>query len=241
MTTHRQLYQLQQGVPVMNKFGHYFLGTAVIALLSALPLMAQQGDTPEQPITTATTVHWFKDDSTVEGSHAILTRMEHGISMSLDTSGMEPDGAYTIWWLIFNVPENCSDSVCGINDVYLMDDSSNFILDGNGQRQLNRPIIEAARASALWAAGNIAFRNRTATFEGHLPVGDTSGNVWFGPDGLLDPMKAVVHLIVREHGPAVPGDSLRKQLFTFDGGMCPNPINKAPCKNIQYALFEPPE
>lgn len=223
----------------MKKFGLYSLIIGVAVLLWALPLTAQQGDEAVQPITIVTTVHMFGDDSVVEGAEAVLTRMEHGISMSLDAVGLRPDEAYTIWWLIFDAPSNCSDGVCGINDVYLMDSNGDFILDGNGLRQLNRASNEAAQMSALWAAGSIAYRNGTAHFEGHLPIGDTTGDVWFG-HGLSNPMGADIHLIIREHGQAVPS-MLQNQLYRFDGGACPNPVNQEPCKNIEYAIFTPPE
>jgi hypothetical protein len=164
--------------------------------------------------------------------------MEHGISMSLTTAGLQPGEAISIWWVIFNAPENCSDGQCGQNDVYLMDSDGNFVLDGMRRRQLNRTNIELAQIGSLWAAGSIVDEDGTATFEGRLPIGDTTGDVWFGP-GLLNPMGAVVHLVLRTHGPAMPG-MIGEQLYTQWGG-CPNPNDRTPCMNVQAAFFEPTE
>ncbi len=224
----------------MNTFRRHSLNVLVMGvavLLFALPLMAQQGEETVEPVTTVTDVVWSEDLTSVPGAEAMLTRMEHGVSMTLDTRGLEPGDVYTIWWVIFNLPENCSDDECGQNDVFMMDNENNFILDGNNRRQLNRAGIDAAQISILWAAGSIVDEDGTAMFQGRLPIGDTTGDVQFGP-GLLNPMGADVHLVARTHGPAQPG-MLREQLFTQWGG-CPDPDNRLPCQNMQNAFFVPP-
>lgn len=225
----------------MNGFARYCLNVLVIgvaALLLALPLMAQQGEVASDPIVAVTDVRWWADQSLVPAAEATLTRMEHGVAMTLDAHGLEPGDVYTVWWVIFNVPENCSDDECGMNDVFRIDAEGSFILDGNGHRQLNREDIDAAQISILWAAGSIVDANGTAWFEGRLPIGDTTGDVQFGP-GLVNPMSAEIHIIARTHGPARPG-MLREQLFTQWGG-CPDPDNRLPCQNMQSAMFHPPE
>jgi hypothetical protein len=224
----------------MNKFVRYTISGLVmgmLALLLAPPSLAQQTQTIE-PIITVSPVRWFADQVEIEGAEAILTRMEHGISMTLSTTGLNPGDAYTAWWMIFNLPENCSAPDCGMNDVFVMDENNHFILDGNGNKQLNRPTIEAAQISSLWAASNIVYADGTVNFEGRLPIGDTTGDVWFG-HGLVDPMHAVIHIITRTHGPTIEG-LLDEQLFTMMGGCQPR-INEVGCDNNQVAIFEAPE
>ncbi len=37
-----------------------------------------------------------------------LIRNKNGITMTYNTSGLTPGHTYTIWWLIWNNPENCA-------------------------------------------------------------------------------------------------------------------------------------
>jgi hypothetical protein len=211
----------------------------IVGLLpaSSLALAAQDGTPMAEPVTAVQVVISTKDESVIEDAEAILVRMEHGLSMTLDTTGLVPGEAYTVWWVIFNLPENCSDDLCGPDDVFLVDDLGQFILDENGQWQPNFPGREAAQVSSLRADGRIAYEDGSALFKGHLPIGDTTDDVVFGP-GLIYPMSAEVHLIVRTHGPAIPGLT-NEQLFTAWGG-CPDPTDRSPCDDVQTAVFMPP-
>jgi hypothetical protein len=221
----------------MNRFGRYCLIIGVAALAFALPLMAQQGEEMVDPVTAVTTVHWLADDTLVEEAEAMLTRMEHGLAFSLSTSDLEPGDVITAWWVIFNATENCSDGECGFDDVFMMDRDGNFILDGNGLQQLNRAGIEMAQITNLWGAGGIVDEDGTIYLQGHLPIGDVNTDVLFG-NGLTNPMEAEVHLALRTHGPIQPG-LLSEQLNTGWGG-CPDPLNRAPCRDLQVAIFHQP-
>lgn len=223
----------------MKVYHRILIISLIVGLLPGLgvPLAAQNGVAMVEPITTVQNVISTKDESVIDGAEAILVRMEHGLSMTLDTNGLAPGEVYTVWWVIFNAPENCSGGICGPDDVFLMDDMGQFILDDNGQWQPNFADREAAQVSSLRASGRIALEDGSAIFKGHLPIGDTTDDVVFG-QGLADPMGAEVHFIVRTHGPAIP-DLINEQLLTAWGG-CPDPTDRSPCDDVQTAVFVPP-
>jgi len=195
--------------------------------------MAQDDDMMDEPIVAVQNVLWEGTDMLVEDAEAVLVRMHHGISMTMETTGIEPGHAYTVWWVIFNNPEECSDDVCGPDDVFLMEDGD-FVLTDDGLRQPNVAGREMTRASSLRATGNIGYEDGTTVFRAHLPIGDTTDDMDFGP-ALLDSMGSEVHLIIRTHGPIIP-ELLNEQLMTAWGG-CPDPYDRSPCEDIQIAIF----
>lgn len=220
----------------MNIFARIVNRIVVIIMVIGfvLPLTAQDMDSMEEPIVAVQNMLWDGTDSVVEDAEAILVRMHHGISMSINTTGLESGHAYTIWWVIFNHPENCSDGVCGPNDVFLMDDEGQFILTDDGLRQANEAGREMTQVSSFRATANIGYEDGTSVFKAHLPVGDTTDDISFGP-ALLDSLGSEVHLVIRSHGPIIP-EILNEQLMTAWGG-CPDPYDRSPCKDIQIAIF----
>jgi hypothetical protein len=138
-----------------------------------------------------------------------LVRNSQGISLTLHTTGITPGDAVTVWWVIFNNPEACGGSPCGLADL------------GN----------PAVNASVLFAAGHVIGGGNSTSFASHLNVGDVS-EALFGP-GLLDPFNAEVHLVVRTHGPAIPG-MVDEQIHEFAGGCPPNT-----CDDIQFSIHLP--
>lgn len=129
------------------------------------------------------------------------------------TSGLTA-GAYTIWVVIFNQPENCA--------------------GGSGKcggGELTNPAVEG---SIVYGTGSIVGEDKVANFHGSLsegaPPAGISVNVPAGTfNGLKDSRKAEIHLVVRAHGAVKTGEA-SLQLSTF--GTC------AECKNVQGARFE---
>lgn len=130
-------------------------------------------------------------------------RTRDGVSMNIDTTDL-PVGAYTIWFVIFNDPSQCTDGECGENDV------------------LPVPGNTAAGVSPVWATGGIVGPDRMGHFSANLGLGEEGapGDILWGP-GLTDPMGAEIHLIVRYHGPTYWADPLMmaQQIMTV-GGRC---------------------
>lgn len=69
---------------------------AIVGLLAAIPL--SRADAATQ---TTSHVTLLADPSVVVGS-STLTRTDSGISFSLQTSGLEPGHAVTVWWMVVN-------------------------------------------------------------------------------------------------------------------------------------------
>jgi hypothetical protein len=161
---------------------------------------------------TTTAVRSFSDGSVIPGSSAGLIRTDTGVSATLATSGLPAGDVVTMWWVVFNHPENCSGPSAG----------HPFQC---GRSDLGNPAVEA---SVLYAAGRITSDGGAANYGAHLSVGDTSGAL-FGP-GLLFPRSAHVHLVLHDHGPADPA-IVSQELHSF--GVC-NPT----CMDVQFVVFE---
>ncbi len=196
-----------------------------------------------EPVATTVSVETFKwygenpnIGTLIEGAESTLTRMPHGVSMTFKTVGLTPGDAITIWWIIFNKPENCSNGDCGPDDAFQADVSGQLIFDEAGAPQPNPAGREAVGFSSLRADGRIVENDGSADFRGHLPIGDVTES-YFGL-GLLDVMKAHIHLIARTHGPAIPGQT-HVQLNS-DWGGCPEKW-KPPCADLQIAIHSPPQ
>ena len=164
---------------------------------------------PASAATTRANVYRFADGSQVVDAWSVVSTSSAGARMTLQTSGLPAGDAVTIWWVIFNEPQNChggSDGVrCGPSDLppFGGDDS--------------------AVTSIVYAAGHVVGGSGQATFSGHLGTGDTDGAL-FGP-GLVNPTTAEIHLIVRDHGPT---NDTSEQIHSF--GAC-NPT----CTNLQFS------
>jgi len=209
----------------------------VVALVSLMVItsitVAQDVDMSDEPIVAVTNVLVEGTDEVIEGAESVLVRLHHGLSMTIETTGLEPNHVYTVWWVIFNNPENCSDDVCGPDDVFLMEDGE-FVLTDDGLRQPNTSGRKMTQVSSFRATGNIGYYDGTSVFRAHLPIGDTTDDISFGP-ALLDSMGSEVHLIIRTHGEMIP-ELLNEQLMTAWGG-CPDPYDRSPCKDIQISIF----
>ncbi|MDH3709851.1 MAG: hypothetical protein OER04_08185 [Cyclobacteriaceae bacterium] len=122
----------------------------------------------------------------LENSFAILKRQHNGVRFKLHTTGL-PEGAYTVWYVIFNDPSSCigpgiGGGVCGEEDLFL------------------------PSAAVVWGTGNIVSHNGVGHFSDKIAVGETrSETVLLGADlsyPLENPQGAEIHLIVKYHGPA---------------------------------------
>jgi hypothetical protein len=146
-----------------------------------------------------------------------LTRSNNGISMTVQANDLVPGNAYTVWFVIFNDPATCIDG-CGVDDVLA-----------------NRGV-----PSLRYAAGHVVGENGQGNFGGSLSEGDTGGppcaadaNLGICGPGLLDARTAVIHLVVRSHGAAIP-DLVNDQISSFGGGCQVNT-----CANVQFAQHLP--
>jgi hypothetical protein len=181
------------------------------------------------------TMHHFEDQSVIDGAAATLARNDHGVFMSVDTVGLTPGHAVTMWYVVFNDPDRCSGEGCGEDDVFNLDADGKFIDNADGSPPMNMDAIKDIGISVLRADGLIIDADGRAQFRGHLPVGDKAEAV-FGP-GLLDAQRAEVHAVVRSHMQAIPGQA-NAMVNSMNGG-CDETWPNAPCTDLQYAVFKP--
>ena len=160
------------------------------------------------------------DGPIVEGSSATLVRTDKGLTMTIHTSGLDPGAAHTVWWFIFNNPEECAEATCADPD-------------------FANPLVQA---TTLYATGHVIGNNGVGNFAAYLAEGDTSGyTVPPNPPtpegdelGLVDARNAQIQLGVRSHGQPIPG-MVKDQIGMFNGGCPPNS-----CENEQFStVFVP--
>ncbi len=185
--------------------------------------------------TTDSSLYRFSDTSVVEGALSTLVRTDDGLHATIQTGDLEPGHAYTMWWVIFNNPEQCQHGMPGLSNC------------GEGD-VFGEPFGETAvRVSVQYGAGNVIGETGQGNFGAHLNENELPtdvGQVVFG-SGLFDNNKAEVHLVVRDHGPAVPGMEYA-QITTF-GGACTSetdpsqvgPMGPNACVDQQFAIFMP--
>ena len=136
----------------------------------------------------------ISDNSVVEGAQSQLVRNPNGLTLTIHTSDLPP-GAYTVWWVIENYPQYCTERPCSSAD------------EAN-------PLVQT---SVFNATGHVVGNTGAGNFGAWIGIGGPySGEVLFGP-GLLNPLGADVYLVVRYHGPVIPG-MIKEQTTTFDGG-----------------------
>ena len=162
-------------------------------------------------------VFWI-GGSIIPGSSSLLIRNDGGVTATLHTSGLTAGNAYTMSFVVFNNPSACLGPAppdappgarCGSGDL--------------GRVGVN--------SSVMYAAGHVVGDGDADNLAGRRSVGDTGG-VIAGP-GLLNPRGAEIHLVVRNHGPAIPG-LIDEQISSFNGGCPPNS-----CANVQASVHIP--
>jgi hypothetical protein len=164
-----------------------------------------------------TVVRDLSDYSAIPGSSAQLVINDQGATIQVKTSGLPAGHAVTLWRVVFNYPEYCSDGVCGPDDA--------FPPPGN----------IAAGASVTFGAGHVIGNNGRASFGTHLAVGEDA-TPW--SVGLLNPRTAEIHFVLRDHGPAIPG-MVNEQIST-PGAACnnfPPGTGDYPCEDLQVGIF----
>ena len=175
---------------------------------------------------TTADVQWFE---AVPGTRppagtSTLTRNSNGATATLKTSGIPTGHVATIWGVIFNKPEECDSSPCGESD-------------------LGNPDVAGSVLGV--SGGHVVGGGDYANFGGRINEGDVS-EALFGL-GLMDAKTAEIHLVVRDHGPKIPG-MVDDQIHTLNGGCDPNkpiftpgeiPDEPGECNDLQFSIHLP--
>ncbi|MDX1664575.1 MAG: hypothetical protein R3272_12335 [Candidatus Promineifilaceae bacterium] len=176
----------------MKRFKGYrlLLSVALALAVGLLLAVAAPGFAGGGSQHTTSDVYWFDPFPTagdrVDGASASLVTNEAGATMRIQTSGLTPGDAVTIWWVIFNNPEACAgypNAACTMAD-----------LMGN---------TAAVGAEVTYATGNVIGGSGKGNFAAHLAPGHTTQE-WFG-NGFTNPTGAEIHLVVHTHGQKIPG------------------------------------
>lgn len=180
------------------------------------PTDAGLAGTPLEPaavVETTSPVEFLPIDFGPAVGESTIRRNANGASMTLQTSGLTPGNAYTVWWVVFGNPENCVQLMgepmpCGADDL------SRAGVNGGFTR----------------AAGHVIGGSGKGYFGSSLKVGDLLPNTGNTFDDVLG---SEIHLVVRTHGQALPG-LVDEQTHELNGGC--NPA----CTNIQGSIHPVP-
>lgn len=180
---------------------------ALLSLIAAsgLPLTAHA----DQTFQTANIVD-LETEAAVKGA-AALTRTMNSATARIYTSELQKKAAYTIWWVIWNDPSECTGD-CGGDDIEIM---------GN---------------SVFYAGGFVTGTDGTANVSVQVDGGDLADGIdVLIPGGLFESngFGAEIHLIIRSHGKILPGLA-DVQIGSFDGAC---DVNN--CFDHQAAVFLP--
>jgi len=127
-------------------------------------------------------VYW--DPVAIAGARSTVLRKASGLEMNLETASLAPAHMVTMWWFVFNHPENCTHGTelgrCGPGDL------APFGGDAS------------VESSVVYGTGHQVDGSGRSAFAARLSTNDASQAI-VGP-GVTNPLGAEVHLGLRDHG-----------------------------------------
>lgn len=216
----------------MNKYKILSLTALMLMLFSVVFSTAGPASAADKQITWAD-VFEFDPFPTVgqqvPQAWAKLTTDASGIQLLMQTADLPPGDAVTIWWIIFNNPEECAAFPAGTCSLVDLDNP-------------------AVAPEITYATGAVINSNGKAHFAAEMGVGHVPEE-WFG-NGLINPEGAEIHVISHSHGPVIPGLA-DNMVSTYRGG-CQDDDFIAPghpayedgipgpnqCVDLQFAVFQ---
>lgn len=206
----------------------------VLVMLLVVPVSPAAAGESKKVSVSVSPVTWFTDPGRPIGASR-LHRYDDHVSMKFRTSELMAREAITIWWVVFNNPDGCSDP-CGPDDVFV---------DGDASLGLDQAAIDRADVVAGYAGGKLTNRAGRLMIRSSLAEGATGEDLILGTPPLLkDSRAAEIHLVARTHGPAIPG-MLEEQLGSYAGGctafLLPGtyPTGVGGCADIQSSIHLP--
>ena len=194
-------------------------------------------------------------EETVDDESPIVEEQAEELPPMMEANAMMEPHAYTLWWVIFNAPENCihapdQEEKCGPRDVFgdayletMEDNPDPALIDLNADAEI----------AMLWGAGGVSDDDGKVVF---------SSSMYRTTDSLqldlnIDPMQlgrgwenpeAEVHFVVRDHGKVVTEEKgYIDQMTGLMDPFCEDPnlayvgeeANGSVCRDIQDVLFAP--
>jgi hypothetical protein len=216
LRTSRSDSNSKKGETKMKKLVFSLFAVALLAVIGLTAPVAVRSADQDQDVNPLRRIIGANDEGfitgdVVPGATARLQRSADGLKVNIHTSDL-PAGAYTIWWAVYNYPENCT-GPCGFDDDF-------------------NPAV-----GSFWvnATGKVISNGDHANFAAHLDADGPFGEIIVDGPGIVNPLGAEVQFVVRYHGPAIPG-LIEEQTSTFLGG-CPD--GGFPCEDLQFVVFKP--
>jgi hypothetical protein len=204
------------------------VGALALAIVGALPAEADSSQTDP--------VVWLAEGCPkVPGAYSVLMRNDDGVAVRVHSRKL-PKGAYTMWWVIFNNPQFCSDPGCGEKDFPppLANGDPNVAVS----IQFATGFIVPSNNGKVRADAGLELDEETKFAAGDSGIASAK---------LQKPMTAEIHLVLRDHGP-VDLAIIHNQISEFDHTNNPNfpdfltcgaPPNDE-CTDVQAALHPAP-
>lgn len=151
---------------------------------------------------TTTSLRWHTQSArtgTIPEAKAILVTTASGARVIVNTRQLTPGNAYTLWWVLINNPAACQTTPCT-----------------PGRDILVEPQRSKTQSQILFGDGAVAWPNGRAVFSDHLPVGAIE-NGWYAGQGFTNPLGAEIHVVLNDHGPALP-EFMPGMIETYRGG-----------------------
>ena len=179
------------------------------------------------PIDTATGAMLTRSSST-------LTRTERSVTAAVDLAEQVSNQATTLWWVVYNQPENCAEAFCSLDDLFNPATEGSFF--GAGGSRVSDRFGQVRIEASVYANAGVPVGP-----EGDEPLDDFG----FGPDGhfgpgITNPMGAQIQLITRTHGDAdelAEQGELENALTSLFGGGCPFDLASDPETECTEPVF----
>ena len=167
-------------------------------------------------------------------SSSTLTRTERSVTATVDLADQVPNQATTLWWVVYNQPENCAEAFCALSDLFNPETEGSFF--GAGGSRVSDRFGQVRLEASVYAGAGLPVGP-----EGSEPLDDFG----FGPDGhfgpgITNPMGAQIQLITRTHGDAdelAEQSELENALTSLFGGGCPFDLASDPETECTEPVF----
>ncbi|MGH2396816.1 MAG: hypothetical protein ACRDFW_07480 [bacterium] len=217
--------------------GSILVATMLLLFSQALPAEDPHSSFSRAPVRKIAMTPEGRDP--IPFTAATLRRFDSGLSMTLVSAVPVAAGTqagYTVWWVVFNKPQNCT---------HPLSDSNGVI------SACSMPDFAAAEASVFNASGSVVVGFTDGTNTGLLSVNGQAGlgpdgipgqtqdppnNQILEPGGVTNPKGAEVHLVIRNHGAL---DGVNDFLEVAASQTTGSPAVPGQAQNIQFAVFQP--
>ncbi len=165
--------------------------------------------------------------------------------------------AVTLWWVIFNNPEQCVSNPGSVEQCGELDLFGQAYLNSVGNGAPDPTLIipnTAAAPGVVYATGGTTSRTGRIRLVASIYRTAQGGGLNLTGPSMVDPLglgtglenpNAEVHLVARDHGPQVVGD-VATQITNFLEPYCSDPLlgwvaGDNLCVDVQFAVFAPSE